>query len=289
MEENRWSEFGSGYKLVHPKVCGQLDPAKPGRGLHELQFDSEILPYEIFGVRWLTRASEEAKLGGVSIPPCCDDLGDRTGRGGCVLRDCWTCGRDLLAEYVPQVGEEASLTIRWRILSPIGPGDDTSVGVEVLFSLQTLESALYQRLCLTSLLPTRDLCVFVLQGDHQSSLVRFDGTENPPAEAAVVTPLVPGQLWYQEMGHPHDVHAWGLVPGSGSAAGDCGSPERASSRGNDAPQTCRTWYRLFAAAVEKGIIFRARVRGVFHIGNVDPEKIKQTWAEFLSLPLPLGD
>ncbi|MCS7239198.1 MAG: hypothetical protein NZ899_13155 [Thermoguttaceae bacterium] len=276
-----WHERNAQFLINHPRIEGTIDPARPGRGLTALAVDGTSLEnWELLGVRWVAGREMESD----TAPPA--GFEDSAGRGGCVLRDCWFCGKDLLAEYVPQVGEDTSLTIRWRLLG----GDSfypDKLGIEVLFSLQTLHEPHYQRLCVTSLLGSALLYVITPGG---AGVERFPVSESLclPCRSWIVAAV--GGTWsYQECVHPDDVLAAGVsitresLPGSGSASEAQDGTLRGESR------RYRTWYRLFAESVERGIIFRARVRAIFWPGNVSLEQGAKAYQDFVTGGPPLGD
>ncbi len=281
MAKLRWEGSGARYRWAHPRLCGWVDPAKPGWGIHELELDGRQVPWQILGVRWCTRAEV---LGGSNG---CKILDDPVGRGGCVLRDCWSCGSDLLAEFVPEFGEDASLTIRWRLTVGTSSSGENSLGVDVVFSLQTLESSCYQSLCLTSLLPG---CwqLFVPAGQGELQPVSVGTQEQLPPSGSIVAEIVPGCCWYHEVVHPDDLESWGILPAQAGGRFDSQAEKQPSDPSEVYGNVVRTWYRVFSAPVEKGIIFRARMWAIFYWEVFNRKLLQQTWEEIFP-GLPLSD
>lgn len=278
-----WQERGGQFVLVHPRIEARIDPAKPGRGLGGLVLDGESVAgaEELLAVRWFA-AREPAGETPKEI-----SFQDASGRGGCVLRDCWCCGGDLLAEYVPEFGEDTSLTIRWR-LSPAGSVQRDSLSVDILFSLETLREPHFQRLCVTSRL--RLLPVYLArQGERGPELLPAQVSGTLPAGASLLACLAGDRWWYHELIHPADLVAGGIAVAEESPA-EVDELSGGWVAGTQKLGTsCRSWYRLFADAVERGIIFRARVRATFWPGSLLPDQAVKAYEEFANRVPPLGD
>jgi hypothetical protein len=284
MAQMCWEEVGSQFRLVCPPFGGVIDPSRPGCGLHELEIEGRKLSgSHLLGIRWLTpHQSCTATLR-------LDSSEELARRGGCVLRDCWTCGCDLLAEYVPQVGEDASLVVRWRAVANSDNSCPGPLTIDVLLSLQSLEFETYARVCVASMVETAEVWVPSDQGGTQLRILGlaedFAGGQVPLS----VIKVSRNGWWYQEMAHPHDISAagvqWRKVSCETQSAGSTSDPTMQSVSSG----YLGTWYRLFSDRVERGLIVRARVRGRFFKAESPAAHWLKGWEAFVNASVPLGD
>jgi hypothetical protein len=279
-----WEELGNGFRLVCGPFCGFIDPSRPGCGLHELQIEGwKLSGTHLLGIRWVAPHQNCAAL----FRP--GSSAESAHRGGCILRDCWTCGGNLLAEYVPQVGEDASLVARWRLVPSSLDSPSNSLTLDLLLSLQSIEFETYAQVCVVSWLEAEGAWVPTDEGATQlQPQVPRDKIEH--ARMPVVLLKIPGSnWWYQEMAHPSDVVEAGLQAEGGTLVPELSAPpaEKIFPPGNLG--YWGSWYRLFSERVERGLILRARVRGRFFQALTPEPFWRDGWEAFLEAPAPLGD
>jgi|GEM_PF-5850592 len=284
MGQIRWEEVGNGFRLVCGPFCAVVDPSRPGCGLHELEIEDRKVPgAHLLGIRWAAPQQDCAVL----MRPA--SSGEMLQRGGCVLRDCWTCGANLLAEYVPQVGEDASLVARWRLVPSSPDSPPNFLSLDLLLSLQSIEFETYAQVCVVSCLEAEGAWVPTDEGCRQLQPLEARDKVQCARVPVVCLKIAGSNWWYQEMAHPSDVAEAGIQAQGGSSGSelDRNTGERVSLSGSSG--YWGTWYRLFSERVERGLILRARVRGRF-FQAVTPEPFwRDGWQAFLEAPPPLGD
>lgn len=281
-----WQDEGGRFRLVHSQVGGIWDPTRPGAGVFDVSIAGQVVEgSRLFALRWLSTREGRQEI---SCPQVWEDIGDQ---GGCVLRDCWTCGRDLLAEYVPQFGEDASLVVRLRLKTVPGAAARRDLVVEVLLSFQSLEFLTYPRVCLGSHLPAGVTWQFADRRGEELRPVESGDVGASVLEVPSFLLDMPALGWsYYELVHPSDVHTAGVM-----VLGDNGAANSQLPGSGVAPSVAtgavrfRTWYCLFSGPVERGVILRARLQGRLSPGPLSREVACQAWRELVEAPLPLSD
>lgn len=172
--------------------------------------------------------------------------------------DCYVRGADLVVTYDHVPHDEMRTEIYWRVRADLG--DQALACLELQVSVQT------------DLLDSRP------QLTAQShfvggELVRWPGTgAERCARGFLWRPA--GTLWsYAEMVHPADP-GWSETHASAGAAGS----------------STNVWslrHHLFAAALEKGVILRARVLGVLLAREGDEQAAQRLYAAFVAQSPPL--
>jgi len=183
-------------------------------------------------------------------------------------------GGDLVASYRETGSWPFRAQIYWRTDSHHSPGESPNVlaAVELVASLQTQLLDSQARLCVQSKLRAAE--VFRLR-DVASA--RFDRCDPGFIRSVKITQApacfllrLDNQVSYGEMVHPLDFKESELVFES------TGSARSASLR-----------HDLFAARLEKGVILRARVLGVFLPANGDQAALARQYEKFSDAEPPL--
>jgi hypothetical protein len=229
-----------------------MDSSRPDRGLTGLQAAGHRLAGEWLGLDW----------------PAAE--GDQHGE----LVDVYHRGTDLVAAYRESAARPVRVDAMWRVVP--WPNATAVVAVaDLIVSVRTelLESR--PELTVRSSIPSREIL----------RLASTDSGQFAPVPNVATVPLVvnrdagPGclvfrfpeiGLSYGEMVHPADFERSNL--------------KRATA--HDAAIEVR--HRLFAERLEKGVILRARVRGVWVDGAEDTRQVAACYAAFAAAEPPLG-
>jgi hypothetical protein len=183
-------------------------------------------------------------------------------------------GEDLVLGYETSQRRATHVDALWRIVKPL-PGEKFMVGVDLIVSVRTQLADAWPELAVESMLsrsetlrvdqakPSRSRSLsptppmtFTLESDKGAGCLLFRPTGFP--------------LSYVEMVHPADFCCDQWMP---KAAED------------DGP---RLIHRLFRSALEKGVLLRGRVRGVF-VPRIDDTRLAaECYADFAAADPPLG-
>jgi hypothetical protein len=166
------------------------------------------------------------------------------------LQDYYVRGADLVACY-EELGRDVRVQVYWRAMSDTTPA---IAGLELIVSVQTDSLSSDPRLGIGSRIPAGE----VLRLSDQTLLHR----------------LAPGSHSYVQMIDSGDCSQLEVeqLPTAGDAA---------------AGSTVHSHFRLFDDRLEKGVIRRARMRGVFVPGQGDTAAAAQCLREFARSELPL--
>jgi hypothetical protein len=230
-----------------------VDLLRPDRGLTDLQCGSHRLSdTEILG------------LGGPAT------LGDQRGD----LVECYHRGPDLIAAYRESPEWPVRVDAMWRA-APGAQGAPILAAVDLIVSVRTELLESWPELAVRSRIPSREIL----------RLVSADSAQFAPFPDIAAVPVVvnsesgPGCLLfrlpdaglsYGEMVHPADFQRSQLKRPAGETS----------------PIEVR--HRLFAERLEKGVILRARVRGVWVDGADDTRQVAGCYAAFAAAEPPLG-
>ncbi|MBX3415094.1 MAG: hypothetical protein KF708_20590 [Pirellulales bacterium] len=198
-------------------------------------------------------------------------LGVELGEENPPLADVFVRGGDLVATYEQTEQRPARVQIYWR---QIGPLDEERLTFDLIVSVQTSLLDSWPSLMTHSSVPSR-------QVRRLASLAepRFDrlASETPVAllregeadTACLEFALPASPATYVEMIHPSDFWRGSVTPSDGGPLGvQCG-------------------WELFPQHLEKGVILRARLRGILYRAAPDEAAIVEQHDEFLSEKLPL--
>lgn len=167
------------------------------------------------------------------------------------------------------------MQIYWR--AALGPAASPAFDVQVSIQTNLLDS----RPELTTATSLNDVELFRLAEQSAGHFEAVKVTADPAARSEIqpqglainLFRLTGGEASYAEMIHPAD-------EGNHSLLLTCGQPSRPSTDAN----LC---HRLFASFLEKGVILRARLRGVFLPRDRDVELAAADYRQFLAAPPPL--
>ncbi len=183
-------------------------------------------------------------------------------------------GADLVAAYDATPDRPMRVDLLWHVFAPDDPAGPIAV-VDLVVSVRTLLLRSQPRVAVQSKLPTRDAQRLV---DAESNHFQPLGVD--PVAATTVLPgdgtgcilfRLPGEEFsYAEMVHPTDFLHDELC---GAVADD---------------PVCTLRHDLFPERLEKGVIRRARVRGLLVPRDDDTRLAAESYLEFASTEPPLG-
>ena len=184
------------------------------------------------------------------------------------VTDCYARNNDLVATYTDARLGNVRPQIYWRAIA----GSGNAVGVEAIVSVQT--NLLDSRPAISTETEIRAAEVRQLASLEGERFASIAPSQNPVliepsrSPAAFLFHIADQPLAYFEMAFPGDCHAASLkFPHSGGIA--------------------RLNFALFGERLEKGVIRRARVRGLFLSGDNLEATALCCYREFLAAPLPL--
>ena len=226
--------------------------SQPDRGLIDVRADGHEIPgSELLGLRCRVK---DAGLGGE-------------------LLECYQRGRDLIASYCQTPQRPVRVDALWRATAAaIAPGVRGVVDLVVSVHTEVLESC--PELAVRSAIPSLEVLRLKHAGETQSPPT-WDSASVPSAVNPAAGPgcllfrLAHTDLSYAEMVHPVDFQRSELSRLAGTA-------------------TIEVLHRLFAVRLEKGVILRARVRGVFVDRADDASRVLECYRAFASAEPPLG-
>lgn len=188
--------------------------------------------------------------------------------------DCYQRGADLVATYPHRPEFPVRVQIYWRVVSPeqLPPH---AAGIDLQVSVQTPLLAACPRVTASSELRTSGACRLL-----DESLGRFvpldpvgAGSPNagqPRPGCTLVRGAALDGRSYVEMVHPQD-----------------DSSNAAEWSGQQPTKQLRLSHTLFADSLEKGVILRARLRGILLPQSGDEAAALNAYASFIAAELPL--
>lgn len=182
-------------------------------------------------------------------------------------------GRDLVAACRQSGGWPVRVDAVWRAISP-AEASDIVAGVDLIVSVETDLLDSRPGLTIRSELTPIEVLRLVAPAAASFEPCRLESPSpialkiGSPDCFAFRLPDVP--FTYGEMSHPADSYGTLLGPAS------------------DGPQTVEVRHRLFAERLEKGVILRARVRGVLVDRADDLRTVAACYAAFATADPPLG-
>ena len=187
--------------------------------------------------------------------------------GGATAIDAWTRGGDVVVTYEQTAARPFRVQVYWRRETC----EDGPPAVDLQVSVQTSLLDILAQLTSSSRLPAGQLLRANAAGGFTSldDMPAGDGEFSSADGPSLFVHRPAGEAWsYVEMTHAVDFHRELVV--------------RAAS---EPAFTLRHW--LFAALLEKGVILRARVRGLFVPRHEDLELASREYERFTAAPLPL--
>jgi len=244
-------EYSASLRLDQFSAKIELD--RPDRGLVEVRVGA----FSLANAQWL----------GVAVP----SLAGGIERGG---PDCYQRGPDLIAAYRESQSWPVRVDVVWRAISP-APSSGLVAGVDLIVSVHTeLLDSRPELAVRSDLAPTEILRLVEAPSAcfepcrRESCLPLTFESGGGPGCFVFRLPGVP--LSYAEMSHPADFRGAVLAP-SGTG-----------------PAMVEVRHRLFAQRLEKGVILRARVRGVVVDRAQDLRSVAACYAAFAAAEPPLG-
>ncbi len=188
---------------------------------------------------------------------------DSTSSMPATVEDCFIRGRDLVVTYAQRTDLPVRLQVYWRALSQSNDGEQCA-GIDVQVSVQTSVLAATPALRIVSLLPAKAPAHHIADESHpardvESLDLRRIGYWH--------CPLPNIALAYGEMLHPADI-------------------DRVEVDTREAGRVAIV-HHTFAMPLEKGVILRARARGVLVAASGSRATLSAMYDDFLAADLPL--
>ena len=183
-------------------------------------------------------------------------------------------GADLVAWYKESENRPVRIDARWRAVSPT-PSEEFVGAVELVLSVHThLPDSRFELAVQSELSASEVLRLLDAESLYYGPLALSPGVAEPvqPEEGPGCLLLRPSgtELSYAQMVHPADFRQGNLLAG----------PE-----GNG---TMRVRHELFSERLEKGVILRSRVRGVFLPREADTRIAAACYTHFAAAEPPLS-
>lgn len=251
MSSAAWKIEDQFARLSTPTLCGAIQLAQPARGLHELT--------------WQQVALGAATLLGVQLPTTVS--GENA-----VLDDAYIRGDDLVATYRQTPDKPARVQVYWRWRER-AVALHAAVDVEISVQTSLLDSQPEMRL--QTHFPGQELLRLT---DPLAS--RFDSLELASASNTSYKADTGTGCWlwrprneewsYAEMMHPSDF--W---------------QDHVATKVDRAPTVVEVSHQLFPERLEKGVIRRARARGIFVTRERDEQTVVDAYQQFAREEPPL--
>jgi hypothetical protein len=244
-----WQIDGSIARLHKGPLKLRVSLTQPAKGLDELTYDNQQ-----FG---------DTRLMQVQPQPT-DSVGAET------LADAFIRGRDLIATYDQAAPTSIQPQIYWRVLETTA----TVAGIELIVSVQTSRLDSHLALQSTSGIAAEEVWVMNdLRTESFRAIPLSDQTAVSVARESSVGlflfRLTDSDVSYAEMIFPNDFQGAELVLDDAST------------------NVCQLHYRLLSEPLEKGVIRRARIRGLFLPRDQDRSIATAWYRQFIDSRLPL--
>jgi hypothetical protein len=255
MQNPIWQLQGSRAVLAWNPLEARLDLTSPGRGLGALRLRGADWPEAgLLGLDWQA-----------SAPNRRHPFAEIVSRAG-----------DLLATCLETPDWPVRLDVVWRVRAP-APGDGFLAAVDLIVSVRTSLLDVRPEVSVRSALPACE--IFCLAGRdagefHPVSLSPPRAFPAPlPGGAGCAVLRVPGKRpSYVEMVHPQDFPEGEIRAAGGDRPGD---------------EAVALVHRLFARPLEKGVILRSRVRGLWVAREEDLDRALDSYRRFVASEPPL--
>lgn len=253
MQSHVWRLEKLRARLQHDRLSATVDLTRPAEGLVEVSVGGSRLA--------------GAHLLGVVVPSLpADDVAS--------VIEHYARGTDLLGGYKESASRPLRVDALWRTVSP-APSEGLIAGVELMVSVRTeLFDSRPELTVRTTLSATETLRLLDAGSTSYQPLAPSQdmpvAVQPEDGPGCVLFRLRDAPLSYAEMVHPADFQHDELLR----------SPE------DDRRVNAR--HRLFAEHLEKGVILRARVRGVFLPRDDDRQIAAQCYRAFAAAEPPLG-
>ena len=246
-----WHAENSTVRLQLARLSGVVDPLNPAAGIGQLRLDrSPLLDMRVLGVELPAAETSVAAS----------------------IVEYYVRGGDLVATYAETPARPVRAQIYWHAADGFDRG---IAAVELIASVQTSLLDSRPELTTESKLVARE--ALQLRDSRRAEFapigpagVDSDTNEQPERAHCYLFRLASEQVSYAEMVHPADAQH---------------SSCRISTSGADLEVQLR--HRLFAERLEKGVILRARVQGVWLDREDDQAAAARHYASFATGQLPL--
>jgi hypothetical protein len=244
-----WKCDAAQARLETPELVLQIDVNRPQDGIHSVMLSSQ----------GRSAALPQSSLLKVHLAPVArvENVADK-----------WARGVDLVAVYAQSAERPFRSEIYWRALRSESP---LCVGVELIVSVQTSLLDALPRLDTSSSLPASE-ALWIDDPDRLTHVRRW-AYGDPPLRATreggqgvSLLRLEDAPFSYIEMVYPGDFVT-------------------ASLQGRDRLTTLQ--WELFPESLEKGVIRRARLRGLFADRDDDLNHAAWCYRDFVTSPIPL--
>ncbi|HEV2968958.1 MAG TPA: hypothetical protein VGY55_03145 [Pirellulales bacterium] len=271
MQSSPWRIDGHTARLESATFRAEIDLLNPSAGVSRLEVrGAAISDGALFRVK-LPPFSSAYSVGEVSTSGASGQSAHERSL------DFFSRGNDLVAVYGEAAGNPFRAQIYWRLLPalPFDSADNTNQSIaalELILSIQTSLLDSDPALAVETNLATNKISQLT-----ESNNCRFVDLPIPSASELVNANLATGcfvfrpanaRMVYIEMVHPADFRHSTL--------------ERVGQSG-----TLRLAHRLFAERLEKGVILRSRIRGIFAAAETDLAAISRAYQEFAESEPPL--
>jgi hypothetical protein len=247
-----WHAENGRVRLQLARLSGVVDPANPAGGIDHLRLDrAPVLGMRLLGV--------ELPAAETSVAPS--------------IVDYYVRGGDLVATYAETPARPLRAQIYWH--AAIDRFDREIAAVELIASVQTSLLDSRPELTTQSKLVARE--ALRLRDSRSTEFapvgpagVDSDAKEQPDRPHCYLFRLASEPVSYAEMVHPADAQH-----------------SSCQVRAGGADLEIQLRHRLFAERLEKGVILRARVRGVWLDREGDEAAAARHYASFATAKLPL--
>jgi hypothetical protein len=235
-------------RLAAEKIAGTIDASQPARGLHALAINQQQLAGSVLGVTMRAAENTTAAL----------DLS---------LREAYVRGDDLVANYQPNPEWPLRVTAYWQFDSAVAE-QPLRAGVLLTVSVETDLLDTHPLIEVASELGAPEVELMHVVEDAAAIVERLVGKTVVRDAATLVLYRWPSHgMSYAEMTHPSDFR-WLKVS--------------RSEQGN-----LRAEWQLFGQFLEKGVIRRARMRGVWLPREEDVQRAAECYRHFAQSKIPL--
>lgn len=236
-------------RIATDRFSAELDLRRPFDGLTELTFDGHRLP--------------ECAILGVQ-PDCLSPL------PAAVTGQAYVRGADLVATYPASDNQPLRWQIYWRLIG--SSPDDDAVVLEAIVSVQTDLLDTSPSVSVTSeLAGGRAECLAAEEKNPLAAGVAVDTPTETATFCGVICDRVADRLCYLEMIEPADRVS-----------------QEITEETTEQQTVNYITSRLFDGHLEKGVIRRTRVRGVFLPQRPDEALLGRLWSEFALSAAPLS-
>ena len=247
-----WVQTDSVALLESPGLRGRLDLRHPHRGLTDVQ---------------VSYGSDSFR--GVSVPHLLQvQLAGQSGLASPVL-DQYIRHTDLVVTYAAAVEGDVQSQVYWR---EVKPAVADAWGMETIVSVQTERLDSDPASGTSSDVSAEEIWLLGSQGMLERCDLGLSSPKGYSVQASrglFLFRLPGGELSYLEMVHPSDLAEARVV------------------MVDDTTQITRSFFRLFSERLEKGVIRRGRVRGLFLPRKSDIESASLLYEEFVDSDPPL--